>query len=562
MIDDVSKRLFESAIADMGTFESGMCVLLLPCLFDGEIIRNNSPRDEPIDNGKEARLDRGQLLPCASVSANASGVLFSRRPFRNPTFPQTPSSTLITTLHSSGDTIAVMSSPAQRRSQRTPTSATPRRSGRGASNSQIPSSSPAPAGPDEQLHSEASQASQRGPQATPRNQRLQSASTQSPLFFRSSPVNASGSGAAAAPESDDGGATPRASGMTMGGKATRELQVRSELIAIESSPIRYASSSSPGRARRAQNDNLGSSSSALFVRGPESAARNRRSDLNSDVLGPSSTGRRRRLFVDENGMAVHDASDAPTFSNMNPDTSDADVLGGNSSRVIWGTNVSLVDSMNAMKDFLFNFQRKYRMIQDGELEEGASLPADDPALAKEYVDVMKAMLELGVTPLNLDARNLKAYPSTRKLWHQLQAFPNEIIPLMDVAVKDVMIELAEKRMAEMRVQHSQAQRAPQARGRDSSSLPPMLSSDAPTPGAPSPASAGLDIPDLIKEVDQKTYRVRPFGLDQTTNLRELNPGDMDKLVSVKGLVIRTTPIIPDMKDGKYEIFVRVLSLTC
>jgi DNA replication licensing factor MCM4 len=254
--------------------------------------------------------------------------------------------------------------------------------------------------------------------------------------------------------------------------------------------------------------------------------------------------------VDENGMAVHDASDAPTFSNMNPDTSDADVLGGNSSRVIWGTNVSLVDSMNAMKDFLFNFQRKYRMIQDGELEEGASLPVEDPAMAKEYVEVMKAMLELGVTPLNLDARNLKAYPPTRKLWHQLQAFPNEIIPLMDVAVKDVMIELAEKRMAEMRVQHSQAQRAPQARGRDSSSLPPMLSSDAPTPGAPSPAVAGLDIPDLIKEVDQKTYRVRPFGLDQTTNLRELNPGDMDKLVSVKGLVIRTTPIIPDMKDGE------------
>jgi DNA replication licensing factor MCM4 len=258
------------------------------------------------------------------------------------------------------------------------------------------------------------------------------------------------------------------------------------------------------------------------------------------------------LFVDENGMAVHEASDAPTFSNMNPDTSDADVLGGNSSRVIWGTNVSLVDSMNAMKDFLFNFQRKYRMIQDGDLEEGASLPSDDPAMVKEYVEVMKAMLELGVTPLNLDSRNLKAYPPTRKLWHQLQAFPNEIIPLMDVAVKDVMIELAEKRMAELRVQHSQAQRAPQGRGRDGSSLPPMLSSDAPTPGASSPAAAGPEIPDLIKEVDQKTYRVRPFGLDQTTNLRDLNPGDMDKLVSVKGLIIRTTPIIPDMKDGTYQ----------
>ncbi|KAF2244868.1 MCM-domain-containing protein [Trematosphaeria pertusa] len=426
-----------------------------------------------------------------------------------------------------------MSSPAQRRSQRSSASATPRRSARSARNSQIPSSSPAPGGPEEQLHSETSQASQRESQATPRNSRLQTASTQSPLFFRSSPVNGSGSGA---PE-DDGGATPKASGMTIG----------------DSSPIRYASSSSPGRARNAQNTDIRSSSSALFVRGPtDTAVRNRRSDIHSDVLGPSSTGRRRRLFVDENGMAVHDASDAATFSNLNPDTSDADVLGGNSSRVIWGTNVSLVDSMNAMKDFLCNFQRKYRLIQDGELEEGANLPTDHPAMAKEYVELMKTMLELGVTPLNLDARNLKAYPPTRKLWHQLQAFPNEIIPLMDVAVKDVMIELAEKRMAELRVQMSQAQRGPQARGRDSSSLPPMLGSDVGTPGAPSPAPAVADIPDLMKEVDQKTYRVRPFGLDTTINLRDLNPGDMDKLVSVKGLVIRTTPIIPDMKDAFFR----------
>jgi DNA replication licensing factor MCM4 len=235
---------------------------------------------------------------------------------------------------------------------------------------------------------------------------------------------------------------------------------------------------------------------------------------------------------------------------MNPNTSDADAMGGNTSRIIWGTNVSLVDARHAMKDFLMNFQRKYRLIQEGELDEGMSLPAEHPAMVREYVDMMKMMLELGITPLNLDARNLKSYPPTRKLWHQLQAYPNEIIPIMDVAIKDVMLELAEKRMAEMRVQLSQQQRDAQPpRARDSSSLPPMISSDAPTPGAPSPAPVP-DIPNLVSEVDQKTYNVRPFGLDNTINLRELNPGDMDKLVSVKGLVIRTTPIIPDMKDGK------------
>jgi DNA replication licensing factor MCM4 len=41
------------------------------------------------------------------------------------------------------------------------------------------------------------------------------------------------------------------------------------------------------------------------------------------------------------------------------------------------------------------------------------------------------------------------------------------------------------------------------------------------------------------------------------NMRELNPqgklfllADIDKLVTVKGLVIRCTPIIPDMKIGE------------
>jgi DNA replication licensing factor MCM4 len=115
---------------------------------------------------------------------------------------------------SSSYTDSTMSSPTKRRSQRTAASATPRRSARGAN----PTSSPPPLGPDEQLQSEASQASQRGLQATPRNSRLQSTSTQSPLFFRSSPAIPSGSGAGNdAPESDDGGATPRASGMTIGG---------------------------------------------------------------------------------------------------------------------------------------------------------------------------------------------------------------------------------------------------------------------------------------------------------------------------------------------------------
>ena len=289
--------------------------------------------------------------------------------------------------------------------------------------------------------------------------------------------------------------------------------------------------------------------------GAATAAQNRRHDINSDILEPSS-GRRRRLFVDENGIPIPDpGSDTGTFSNLNPNTSDADMLGGQSSRVIWGTNVSIQDSFSCMKDFLRNFQKKYRMVADGELVEGENLAAGHSGLEKEYTNMLETMLELGTRSLYLDCRNLKAYPPTRKLWHQLQSFPSEIVPVMDTAVKDTMIEIAEKKMNDMRsTQSQQARQNQQARNRESSSMPPMPSSDVDnmdgqTNGA---AQQPQEVEDLVAECEQRLYRVRPFGLDQTINLRDLNPNDMDKLVSIKGLAIRATPVIPDMKDAFFR----------
>ncbi|KAF1809433.1 MCM-domain-containing protein [Eremomyces bilateralis CBS 781.70] len=431
-----------------------------------------------------------------------------------------------------------MSSPTSRRT-RNSASATPRRSTR---SSQVPQSSPTA-----QLASEASQASDRQSNAgtsldgTPRASQSQqrSGTTSSPLFFNSSPAHRLSQQTAANVSSplksqlDDGETTPRAS-----------QNIR------DSSPIHYASSSSPGRVRSSQaRDNIHSSSSALFVRGSGTPARNRRHDINSDVFG-SSGARRRRMFVDENGMVVG-GSDAATFSNLDPNTSDADALAGNSSSVIWGTNISVANSMHAFKDFLLNYERKYRMVRDGELPDTQSIPYDDPGRTKEYVEMMQMMLELGVTAFNLDARNLKAYPPTTKLWHQLQAFPNEIIPIMDQGLKDTLVELAQKKMNDIRSQSQRTQHTTQSsRVRGSSSLPPHPSSDAEMGNGQTAPPEEID--DLVNEVEVNVYRVRPFGLDNTVNLRDLNPADMDKLVSIKGLVIRTTPIIPDMKDAFFR----------
>ena len=83
----------------------------------------------------------------------------------------------------------------------------------------------------------------------------------------------------------------------------------------------------------------------------------------------------------------------------------------------------------------------------------------------------------------------------------------------------------------------------------------MPSSDVDGMGGqtPRPNQTADEIPDLVTEAEQRIFRVRPFGLDKTINLRDLNPGDMDKVVGIKGLVIRTTPIIPDMRQGEHQV---------
>lgn len=248
------------------------------------------------------------------------------------------------------------------------------------------------------------------------------------------------------------------------------------------------------------------------------------------------------MFVDANGMPVTEGelqSDA-TFSNIHPDTSEADALGGNSTRVIWGTNISIQDSMSAFKNFLYNFARKYRMWADGATEmETSMMPTADE---REYISMLNTMRQLGVTSLNLDAKNLKAYPSTRKLWHQLQAYPQEIIPLMDQTVKDVMVELATKEMERLRAQSFRHH----AHANNPSSTPVNPSSDAMSDAGRIPQQA--EIPDLVAEVETKNFKVLPFGLDHSVNMRDLDPAG--QLCPQKSHRLFSSRANPDYRYGQ------------
>lgn len=307
----------------------------------------------------------------------------------------------------------------------------------------------------------------------------------------------------------------------------------------ESSPVRYDPSSSPGR--HPQTD-LRSESSGLFVDSSRRQPRSRRGDIHSEHSNRAPIPPR-RIVLGSDGRVVQDApvSDAATFSNINPGTSDADALGGQSQSLVWGTTISIDDTFSAFKEFLRSFKTTYRLIHDKQPDEIANAPE---AQAKPYWEALETMLALGTNKLYLDVRDLNAYPPTKKLWHQIQAYPQELVPIMDQAVHDLMIELAQVEMSKQR----QSGSAPVP---SQSSEPAIPSSDRPEePSTPRPAPQREAT--LEDQVADTAYMVRPFGMDKTINLRDLNPSDMDRMIQVKGLVIRTTPVIPDMKDAFFK----------
>lgn len=228
------------------------------------------------------------------------------------------------------------------------------------------------------------------------------------------------------------------------------------------------------------------------------------------------------MILDDTGRVVRegpaDGSDAASFSNRDPNTSEADLMGGQGQSLIWGTTVSIDDTFASFKDFLRNFTQKYRMYRDGLSD--AEIQATPEAVSKPYWDALENMLLLGTTRLYLDVSDLNLYPPTRKLWHQIQAYPQEIVPVMDQSVHDLMVELA--RADTLRNRQSQSSAGQQASQQNSQSSEPVFpSSDHPDePQTPRPQQEQTTLDD---QVSASIYVVRPFGLDQSTNLRDLNP---------------------------------------
>ena len=144
--------------------------------------------------------------------------------------------------------------------------------------------------------------------------------------------------------------------------------------------------------------------------------------------------------------------------------------------------------MKLFREFLRGFKPKYRATHDREQRlPTAAFESPEDAEVVSYETQLRVMRQTGQTNLNLDMVNLLAYPPCKKLFGQLQKYPQEVIPAMDQVLKDLMLEIADE---------------DQQAGAD--------------------GMQGEQGDEEIADIMGKVYKVRPFGL-KSVNMRELNP---------------------------------------
>ncbi|KAJ1557471.1 hypothetical protein HK096_007105, partial [Nowakowskiella sp. JEL0078] len=159
---------------------------------------------------------------------------------------------------------------------------------------------------------------------------------------------------------------------------------------------------------------------------------------------------------------------------------------GEVKKVIWGTTIVIEGTVDMFRNFLLSYCPAHKAPIGAILSQGDREPF--------YPKLLNQLRERQILEMNLDCSNLNHFPGSRKLYNQLIRYPQEVIPLMDHTLSEFFTTL---------------------------------------------------FPEV--DLEGESFKVRPFNLpDRMVNMRQLNPADIDQLVTVKGLLIRTSTVIPDL----------------
>lgn len=165
--------------------------------------------------------------------------------------------------------------------------------------------------------------------------------------------------------------------------------------------------------------------------------------------------------------------------------------------VIWGTNVVISRCKEQFKQFILRYIDPE--AEEDERIEGMNM--NEPL----YLQKLDEIHTLEEPFMNVNCGHLETFDPN--LFRQLQCYPQEVIPALDAAVNEMYFE----RFPADNLEHQ--------------------------------------------------IQVRPFNAVKTKNMRSLNPEDIDQLITICGMVIRTSHIIPEMREAFFKCIVCAFTTT-
>uniref|UniRef100_A0A5S6QS04 DNA replication licensing factor MCM4 n=1 Tax=Trichuris muris TaxID=70415 RepID=A0A5S6QS04_TRIMR len=156
---------------------------------------------------------------------------------------------------------------------------------------------------------------------------------------------------------------------------------------------------------------------------------------------------------------------------------------------IWGTRICLAEIDKAFRRFVDNFR-----IAEVE-SDLRSEPSREGGMAS-YRQKLYEAYHNQETVIQLDLQHVKSFDEV--LYHQIINYPNDVITYLDYTVNEMFYEI---------------------------------------------------YPETQRSIE---LQVKPFNAEQVYGMRSLEPDDISKLISINGMVIRATGLIPEMREAFFE----------
>ena len=138
---------------------------------------------------------------------------------------------------------------------------------------------------------------------------------------------------------------------------------------------------------------------------------------------------------------------------------------------------------------------------------------------------------VGVASLDLDALHLYYHSlECQRLYAWLVDYPSEIVPLMDILLGRELETLRDN----LRLRQEEILAEAEANGDDMG------------------MDAAVGILELLPTDILPRVQVRPFHLRSLSHMRSLDPNAIDALLGLRGMVVRTSPVIPDLKVAFFQ----------